>query len=84
MLLLTGLVALAVAIAAVVYALSAGRPEKAVARTLKTVDSAYRPPARHERARFPGRFRRWAGPSPPVRCKTASTGDSIRPAIRAG
>ena len=44
MLLLTGLAALAVAVIAVVVALTVGRPERAVARTLKTVDASYRLP----------------------------------------
>ena len=42
MLLLTGLGALFLAVVAVVVALTAGRPERAVARTLKAADSGYR------------------------------------------
>jgi tight adherence protein C len=42
MLLLTGLGALALAVIAVVFALTVGRPERAVARTLKTADAGYR------------------------------------------
>jgi Flp pilus assembly protein TadB len=44
MLLLTGLGALAIAVIAVVVALTVGRPERAVARTLKTADAGYRLP----------------------------------------
>ena len=42
MLLLTGIGALALAVIAVVVALTVGRPERAVARTLKAADAGYR------------------------------------------
>ena len=92
MLLVIGFGARVLAVVAVVVALTAGRPERAVARTIKTADRGYRrrrrrrpPPVRGGPAALPRpALRAGPGAGPRRRCPPGCPGGSTRPATRPG